>query len=461
VSPTFVTFLVNLMQQRHLDEEKVDMRHQEFRSRFSEGVSALLVLLLFIAIASSLLGAQTETVVYHFRGGNDGMNPYDTLVADKAGNLYGTTFAGGGSTNCGSDLQTVFGCGTVFELTSQNGHLTETVLYAFTNGSDGGHPYGGLAFDQAGNLYGVTTYGGASGYGTVFQLTPPASAGGAWTENVIYNLTAFNNGFPIYPVLDNSRNVYFEEPGGGLMGIGAVSELSPPATQGGAWTYKQLFSFITWSDGSLPIGTLTLDHSGNLYGVTANGGDTSQCYGYGCGLVFELVRPTSKSGAWTESTIYGFQPMPDGSHPYSGVIFDQSGNLYGTTQQGGVNGSVYGGYGTVYELSPPAQAGGAWTESVLYSFTNGNDGAGPRAAVTRDSHGNLFGTTITPSAFELSPPAVTGDAWIEKTLYNFSSDHASDVYAGLIFRSPSGTALYGATVYGGTRNNGTIFKIAP
>jgi hypothetical protein len=295
-------------------------------------------------------------------------------------------------------------------------------------------------------------------------LTPPASPGGAWTENVLYNLTTYDNGFPVYPIVDTSGGVYFMEPGGGTMGLGAVSRLSPPATQGGAWTYTQIYVFATTSNGWLPMGTLVFDRSGNLYGVTADGGDTTACGFYGCGLVFELIRPTTQGGAWTENILYKFQNTPDAHLPFSGVIFDANGNLYGTTQQGGVNGAVYGGYGTVYELSPPAQAGGAWTESVLYSFTNGADGAGPRAALARDSHGNLFGTTITPTAFELSPPSVSGGSWTETTLHNFaaSGDGGSQIYGGLTFRSVGGgTALYGLTTYGGTNNNGIVFRVVP
>lgn len=148
-------------------------------------------------------------------------------------------------------------------------------------------PTGGLAFNQKGNLYGTTVFGGTGGYGTVFQLQPPVS-GGAWTFNVIHNLSGYNNGYPVYPLVVTYGIVYFEEPGGGSLGLGAVSQLSPPATTGGAWLYKQLYSFKHPPDAYLPIGTLILDKDGNLYGVTANGGA-----GYGengGGTVFELVR---------------------------------------------------------------------------------------------------------------------------------------------------------------------------
>jgi uncharacterized repeat protein (TIGR03803 family) len=405
----------------------------------------------FILSFSTMALAQKRAAVLQFNGTN-GKEPYSTLLADSSGNLYGTTYAGGGGVNLG----------TVYKLTppTSGTKWTETVLYAFTGVSDGGVPVGGLSIDSAGNLYGTTTTGGSKRAGTVFQLSPPAS-GSTWTFTVVYNLTASNNGYPIYPVVDKFGNVYFIEPEGGANGPGqgVVSELSPPATSGGTWTYKKLYDFQGMpSDGSLPIGTLTLDKSGNLYGATANGGN-EECFGYGCGTVFELVRPATRSGKWTENIVYVFQNLPDAAHPYSGVIFDGAGNLYGTTQQGGIYGSTYGGFGTVYELSPIS--GGGWTESLLYSFANLTDGGGPRAALVMDKHGNLYGTTITPTAFELSPPAEAGGAWTETTLDSFTSGGkgAGQVYAGLTFRLPGTVTLYGATLGGGSANDGVVYSV--
>jgi uncharacterized repeat protein (TIGR03803 family) len=407
-----------------------------------------------VMLAGSAFG-QKEFVVHTFAAGSDGASPYSTLLADGAGNLYGTTYGGGAS--CGS-----LGCGTVYKLTAPvtGSQWTESVIYAFTGSTDGGRPVGGLAFDQAGNLYGTTTTGGSSGNGTVFQLVPPAS-GSTWTLNVIHNLSSFNNGYPIYPALDKFGDVYIEEPGGGTVGQGLISQIVPPGKAGGAWRYKQLYAFRgAPTDGSLPIGTLVLDKDGNLYGVTANGG-SGPC-GLGCGMVFELVKPATKNGTWTETQVYNFQGSADGSGPYSGVIFDNLGNLYGTTQTGGESGFTAG-FGTVYELSPPSVSGGAWTETVLYSFTDTTDGEGPRAALIRDSHGNLYGTTITPTVFELSPPTETGGAWTQTTLDSFASAKygAGDDYAGLAFRLPKTETIYGATVGGGQGNHGVVFSLTP
>lgn len=421
------------------------------------GFAATLLVAIF---ASSFAFSQTESVVYRFKGGADGTNPYSTLLADKAGNLYGTTMFGGGSSSCGIAHGTAIGCGTVFELTLVDGHWTETVLYAFTGLTDGREPVGGLAFDQAGNLYGTTVYGGSIGGGTVFQLQPPAP-GGAWAFSVIHNLSGSNNGYPVYPLIDSHGNVYLEEPAGGSRGLGAVSRLTPPASAGAEWGYKYLHVFNGPPDGFLPIGTLIFDEDGNLYGVTADGGAGPG--EYGGGTVFELERPAVAGGAWTENILYSFQNFPDARNPYSGVIRDSAGNLYGTTQQGGAYGSTFGGYGTVYELSPPTVTGGAWTEAVLYSFQNSTDGEGPRAALIRDPRGNLYGTTITPTVFELSPPAAAGGTWSETTVYDFplAKDGAGEVYAGLTFRIPGKITVNGATTSGGVENNGVVFSLTP
>jgi|ERR1022692_2454104 hypothetical protein len=411
-------------------------------------------------LASAFAFGQTEYVVHRFKGGSDGARPYATPLADSAGNLYGTTFLGGG----GCSFRDA--CGTVYELTpGTGGHWTETILHVFNGTSDGWGPTGGLVFDQAGNLYGTNFNGGKNGYGTVFQLTPPV-AGGAWGFNVIHDLASYNNGYPVYPVVGQSGDIYFEEPAGGapgLAGLGCVSRLIPPAQPGGAWIYTQIYVFKDWPDGVLPIGTLAFDKEGNLYGVTAVGGN-ALCNGYGCGTVFELVRPNTRGGAWTKNLLYVFQGIPDGQGPYSGVIFDTAGNLYGTTQEGGANGAYYGGYGTVYQLSPPSQTGGAWTETVLYSFQGTTDGGGPRAALIRDVHNNLYGTTITPTVFELSPPSVSGGSWTETTLHQFGSgnDGGGEAYAGLTYRLPGTLTLYGATLSGGGQaNDGVVFALQP
>jgi uncharacterized repeat protein (TIGR03803 family) len=158
---------------------------------------------------------------------------------------------------------------------------------------------------------------------------------------------------------------------------------------------KVLYSFCSaanCADGASPQGILVFDKIGNLYGAAAGGGSNCQQIGEGgCGVVFELS--PSQGGTWTESVLYNFcandiQSCPDGANPYAGLSFDRSGNLYGTTMIGG----AYG-LGTVFELMPPTTQGGAWTETVLWSFGATGDGQNPIARVILDSSGNLYGTT--------------------------------------------------------------------
>ena len=216
------------------------------------------------------------------------------------------------------------------------------MLYAFTGMADGKEPTGGLAFDQKGNLYGTTVYGGSIGGGTVFQLQPPAS--GAWTFNVIHNLSGSNNGYPVYPVLDAYGNIYLEEPEGGSSSLGSVSQLSPPLTAGGAWFYKEIYSFQHPPDAYLPI-LLILDKDGNLYGVTAGGGT-----GYGengGGTVFELVHPATHGGAWVETYSLTFSKALPTVELVSGVIGDPAAIFTALPpSRAEVYARVYGGYGT-------------------------------------------------------------------------------------------------------------------
>ena len=262
------------------------------------------------------------------------------------------------------------------------------MLHSFGNGTDGRGPVGGLIFDAAGNLYGMTIQGGtycsgSGGCGTVFELTP--AAGGSWTEQVLYSfcpqgLPCTTDGY--YPraglIFDGAGNLYGTTDNGGTYHDGTVFELTPAA--GGTWTEKVLHNFnLNGTDGALPLGSLILDAAGNLYGTTSNGGTyTSR------GTVFELT-PTA-GGGWTETVLHSFGNGTDGVTPEAGLIFDAAGNLYGTTTGGG---TYYG--GTVFELTPAA--GGGWTEQVLHSFGSGTDGAYADTGLIFDAAGNLYGTT--------------------------------------------------------------------
>lgn len=285
-----------------------------------------------------------ETVLYNFNGVN-GNGPDAALIFDKNGNLYGTTIYGG-STSTACDAHRV-GCGTVFELVHQpSGKWAEKVLHVFSDdGTDGTEPTSSLILDAAGNLYGVAQDGGPDDGGVAFELSP--GPGGVWTETLIH--TFLNNGVDGFNplgalIFDAAGNLYGTTGGGGGTGNrGTVFELSPAS--GGSWTETILYAFKdNGSDGIIPIGALVFDAKGNLYGATQNGGNL------GFGTVYELA---PASGGWTETLLYEFGNAPDGNYPNGPLILDKAGNLYGTTQQGGLHkGCDFGSCGTVFRVTP-------------------------------------------------------------------------------------------------------------
>jgi uncharacterized repeat protein (TIGR03803 family) len=360
----------------------------------------------FIALFSFSLisSAQTETVLHAFSGGSDGATPYSTLTSDSAGNLYGTTFAGG-----------AFGIGTVYELSPGSSGWKETILFSF-DGANGYGPESGVAFDSEGNLYGTTISDGKHGYGTVYELK--RSTKGVWQAAVLHNFGSGESGQVPQGnlVFDNAGNLYGTTFYGGQYGKGTVWELSP--TSKGNWTFKNLHTFGAGSDGANPYAGVILGASGNLYGTTWIGGANN------AGVVFELT-PVS-NGSWHEQILYSFS----GAGSVGGLVFDSKGNLYGTTFDDLVfeltpssghewietplatvtsspestlvfdlAGDLYGttlnggsaGMGSVFQLSP--EAGGQWSQTLLHSFTGGTDGSRADVAVTLDSNGNLYGTT--------------------------------------------------------------------
>jgi|HubBroStandDraft_6_1064221.scaffolds.fasta_scaffold40631_2 hypothetical protein len=422
-----------------------------------------------------------DSVLYSFQGGNDGIYPAGGVVFDQQGNLYGATTYGGGS-----DDDCVGGsCGTIFELSPpQPGfpNWTETQLYVFKGGGDGELPTSGLVFDQSGNLYGVTAYGGTGpctlgsrvGCGTVFKMTPPSEPGGVWTENVIYSFQSGRDGY--HPagnlIFDAAGNLYGSTTFGGIstsscnefyQGCGTVFELRPPRTKGGAWSERVIYTFQSGTDGAGPVGGLILDSDHNLYGATNSGGDPNcGSYGLGCGTVFRLTKPPKGSGAWNEKVLHRFAGGNDGAYPEAGVVRDQKGNLFGTTSSGG--GSREG-EGSVFEITPPRKPGGLWKERVILSF-NYNDGASPMASLTLNRAGSLYGTALGGQGggtiFEMIPSQ--GDkaipSWEHNLLYSFEKPpDAGQPEAPLIFGR--GGTLYGITLYGGSANYGAVFTFVP
>jgi len=314
-------------------------------------------------------GVWTETVLHNFVGGTDGSFPYGTLIFDSSGNLYGTTQTGG-----------TYGTGTVFEMThTTKGAWKEKILYNFDalNGKDGGTPLDGVIFDGAGNLYGTTEIGGLYDFGTVFELTP--KAGGGWKEKILHNFnpnTKDGSAPNASLVFDAAGNLYGTTLEGGASGLGTVFELSPKT--GGGWKETLLHSFNSkGKDGYFPFAPVIFDGSGNLYGATSVGGTK-----FG-GTVFELSPKTG--GGWTEKILYNFG-YPGATDPFGKLIFDGSGNLYGTEGANGPDNA-----GSVFELT--LQSTGKWTQTVLHNF-DVTDGDLPYAGVIFDASGNLYGTTF-------------------------------------------------------------------
>jgi len=252
---------------------------------------------------------------------------------------------------------------------------------------------------------------------------------------------------------------------------GAVFELSPPKKKGGKWTEKVLHGFKGGTDGANPNGGLVFDIKGAIYGTTFAGGnencksDTS----VGCGTAFELRPPTSNGALWKEIVIHHFKrDTSDGGNPMAGLRFDGAGDLCGTTLNGGP-----GQYGTIFSLKRPSKEGGNWAESVLHSFNDGQQGAGPSASITFDAGGDLYGTTAIATSrsakgnvFRMKPTDRKLSAWAFSALYTFAGDpDGATPSAGLVFGS--GGAVFSTTQDGGTGQScgsegcGTVFEVSP
>jgi hypothetical protein len=439
--------------------------------------------LLLIAFAMLVLTANAsaewkEKVLYSFQGGSDGLTPAGGVVFDKAGNLYGVTNEGGST--CPPP-----GCGTVFKLappTQKGGHWTETILYGF-NGNDGSIPVGGAIIDGNGNLYGTTAYGGSGtcllfgdnvGCGVVYELSPPIQKGGQWIYTVLYNFQGGKDG--LFPwgdlALDAVGNLYGATQFGGGKGTscnqyfdgncGTVFKLSPPKKKDGKWTEKILHSFAGGTDGATPNGGLVLDSKGVVYGTTYSGGNQSCRYQgeIGCGIAFKLSRTTKNSETWAEKKLHVFTGGNDGGQPSAGLVLDVVGSLYGVAGGGNVSGG-----GIVFRLM--VATGGHWKESVLHWFSDNGTGP-PLAGLIFDPAGNLYGTTIGgndgAAVFRLDPPKGKGDVWTLTVLHTFVGIPDGIVPdASLVFDKLG--SLYSTTQKGGTGTCsggcGTVFEVSP
>lgn len=401
--------------------------------------------------------AQTELVVYSFAGGKAEAFPLSALVADSEGNLYGTTVEGGKNNY-----------GTVFELIPTKKGFRQRILHSF-KGADGTNPYAKLTFDGNGNLYGTAYYGGtrncdSAGCGTVFKLSPTAHG---WKETTVYRFEGGSDGaFPASEVIfDSAGNMYGTTSSGGgtltgacgqdgYVGCGTVFQLTE--TQKGTWNEMVLHAFTGNDDGEFLYAGLVLDSLGNLYGTTEEGGNAGCFASLGCGTAFTL---SPRYGVWAKSTIYTFSGGTDAGGPSGSLVFDVSGNLYGTSISGGAIGS-----GTVYQLSP---AHGGWTESVIHGFGGAGDGQLPADELVFDQYGALYGTTVYGGAtgwgtvFKMTP---SQGSWTESILHSFAAGvDGQNPWAGLLYFDGD---LWGTTEEGGGNGCfelgcGVVFKIVP
>ncbi len=376
---------------------------------------------------------------------------------------------------------------------------TFNVLHSF-NGLDGRQPYAGVTLDRGGNLYGTAYYGG-TGAGTVYKLT---HQGSGWTLNVLSSF-AGGGANPYAGVIVGPNGTLYGTTSKTSVdgGNGTVFNLSPPPTVCKTslcpWTEALLYTFAGPPDGYGPgLGDVTFDPAGNMYGTTYSGGNdygivyelkpsggswtenVIQSFGYGDGAypysrvildsagnlygttwgggangdgtVFEL---TFSGSGWTDAVLYSFQTASDGGNPYAGLIFDSSGNLYGATSSGGS-----GGGGTVFKLTPSNN--GTWTYSLIYSFTGAND-CGPQNSLVMDQAGHLYGTTYCDGAnslgnvFKLTP---SGNGWTYTSLHDFTGGSDGEIPFCSVAFDASGN-LYGTAVTGGAQGAGTVWEITP
>ncbi len=422
-------------------------------------------------------GPKQCCILHPFLEPPDGNTPESGLVMDAKGVLYGTTYNGGTALFDGEGI--VYLLAAPSKGKPQN---VETILYTFGQSDiDGADPMGSVTLGSDGEIYGTTVFGGTQNQGTVYRLKPPASKDKKWTEEVLYSFgtdPVDDGANPLASLLLYKGNLYGTTSIGGNtgcegVGCGNVFELSPPVAPSTEWTETIIHQF-SGSDGALSYSNLIVDDKGNLYGTTSTGGAS------GNGTVFELNPPKEKGKEWTESVMLSFNGG-DGANPMSGLIFDDSGALYGVTFNGG-------GYdiGVVFKLSPPAKPDGKWEESVLHSFVipsilNGlcytctNNGSGPYGNLAITKEKVIYGTTVwgggendAGTIFRLSPPSSPGGKWTETVLHQFTgtdflpagSDNGDgfNPYSGLLLENG---VLYGTAKGGGAFNLGDVFSFTP
>jgi len=412
-----------------------------------------------LCATAGLAAGQTENVLHVFQAGNDGYFPESyPLAQDSAGSLYGTTTYGGGG-NCTFNVYT--GCGMIYQLTppaEPGGAWTENVIWQFQGGTDGAIP-GGLLL-RGGKLYGGAGTGGSGacsgGCGYIFELRPPATPRGSWTKTPLYSFPTLNSecGITAY---DSEGNYYGVGPS--KNGNGSICKLTPPHTKGGPWSERTLYVFKgvprgqNLGDGSGPLG-VTLDSHGTLWGATLYGGYCQLFEGGSCfGTIFFLTPPSTPDGAWKESVAHRFSNRDE--NPTSGVVIDKNGALYGIT------------YVETYRFFD-----GALTVIGEFSDIPPN-GYPPTGGVILDASGNVYGTTGAGGQFgdgtvyKLTPPGSGNGPWPQTILHSFAGGTDGWNPEGPLTLGPHGV-IFGTTQIGGNQGCqlgfggtgcGTVFEI--
>jgi uncharacterized repeat protein (TIGR03803 family) len=410
---------------------------------------------LFVLAGAHTANAQTFQVIHTFTGADDGAHPFAGLAIDRGGHLYGVASSGGNTgVNCGAT-----GCGTAFRMANRGAGWGLTPLYSFQGPPDGNDP-AGVVIGPDGLLYGTTSGGGTgignqnclpnvNGCGIVFRLQPPANActgmSCPWNESVLYRFTGQNGdgGGPYNGdlVFDAAGNIYgTTEMGGTFDYYGTVYKLAPGQS---GWTESILHAFVgvgAEANGN-PQSGVVFDQNGNLYGTTT----------FDTGTTYQLAL---SGGRWLLTVLHGFNCLADGCGPAGGVIFDSNGNLFGTTSSGGPNGS-----GGVYELLPSQN----WFLTPIYGFSGG----GSLSKLTMDAAGNFYGSTEggahgQGSIFKLSH---NGSGWTYTDLHDFTGGADGGQPHGGIAIDSNGN-LYGTAAAGGSLSScqngcGVVWEITP
>lgn len=409
-----------------------------FSSHKAASVGFFFVLL---GCAVTQVPASTQKIIHNFGSPGDGYSPSGGIIFDQSGNAYGTTGLGG------------VGRGAVYQLVpNADGTWTENVICLFGNQAPNG-PEGPLVFDTFGNLYGIA--GTDNGLGAVFRLTP--SGDGSWNEATLHTFTGGSDGDSPSGLGIYSNQSYATAFTGGFYDGGATLAFGQISVF--RWYDLVLHAFGNGQDGLGPIGPLTFDGFGAMYGVTQSGGASR------LGIVYRLTPNLGRPG-WTETILYEFKGSGDhndGANPIGGVVLDSKGNLYGTTELGGRSN-----WGTVFELTP--QPDGTWTEKVIHQFTP-PDGRNPGGALTFDWAGNLYGVTPFGGSYNwgtvfklIKHP---NGAWTEDVLFSFTNGLDGGEPTGGVVLDNRGN-LYGTAENGGTYQCtglyygcGVIYELTP